>query len=812
MTHGHAAFSRDGRFFQRGSERVSLRGITYGPFSSALGTHDHCLRDLDAIVGLGFNAIRVYERPSSPFLRCCGERGLAVFVSLKWASNTDFVSREDEILEALAADVVALRGESAVAGYFIGNEVPSTLVRWIGGVRVRRFLEKAFDRLHQLDPARLYSYANYPSTEYLQPRNGDFVSFNIYLEEREAVRRYVRRLHHLADDRPLVISEYGLDSVRNGEARQAETLAWLTEEVFGGGVAGAFLFSYTDDWFNGGRQMTDWGFGLVANDRTPKLSAARMKATLTECSAPHLPAATPLVSAIVCSHNGHGFLPACLEHLSRSLHTNVEVLVIDDGSNPGIDAIVDQFPGMRYVRQEHTGLSVARNRGAQEASGEILAFTDDDCEPDQAWLSELVAEMQRQGVDACGGPNIAPPATTVMEAAIQRAPGNPTHVMLDDFRAEHLPGCNLAVRAEAFHAIGGFREHYRVAGDDVDFCWRLQFEERRLGFAPNAVVWHHRRKTWQTFMIQQLGYGRAEALLHWDHPQKYGGLGGTDWKGTVYMPLATRTLSRPVIYFGQDGTAPFQSIYHGRPGAETLLVGLMTSFPWLAAIGITFMLGFGLPSVWWLSVLLLVMSLGASAWAARSVSLPEAGNAWTALAVNSWLRWSTSIARQLMRWWHAGPRRWHRAWWEERCAFWNRKAKGREDLLAALRTDLTQGGHPQGPALPNQWSAFDLILPPTSFAHLTVATVTEHHESEECLTRVAVKAYLKRSTTAVIVLSAAWLVGQVLGGNLWWSLPGVVVLGGACAALHWHTQRSVNAWLENLKRLAKDLELQEMPS
>ena len=428
MTHGHAAFSRDGRFFQRGSERVSLRGITYGPFSSSLGTHDHCLRDLDAIVGLGFNAIRVYERPSSPFLRCCGERGLASFVSLKWASNTEFVSREDEILDALAADVVALRGESAVAGYFIGNEVPSTLVRWIGGVRVRRFLEKAFDRLHQLDPARLFSYANYPSTEYLQPRNGDFVSFNIYLEEREAVRRYVRRLHHLADDRPLVISEYGLDSVRNGEARQAETLAWLTEEVFGGGVAGAFLFSYTDDWFNGGRQMTDWGFGLVAKDRTPKLSAARMKATLTECSAPRLPAATPLVSAIVCSHNGHGFLPACLEHLSRSLYTNVEVLVIDDGSNPGIDAIVDQFPGMRYVRQEHTGLSVARNRGAQEARGEILAFTDDDCEPDPAWLSELVAEMQRQGVDACGGPNIAPPATTVMEAAIQRAPGNPTPI------------------------------------------------------------------------------------------------------------------------------------------------------------------------------------------------------------------------------------------------------------------------------------------------------------------------------------------------------------------------------------------------
>ncbi|MGY8688934.1 MAG: glycosyltransferase, partial [Verrucomicrobiales bacterium] len=104
----------------------------------------------------------------------------------------------------------------------------ATLVRWMGCARVRTFLERAYETLHQSDPSRLYAYANYPSTEYLQPRNGDFAAFNIYLEERDAVRRYVRRLHHLADDRPLVISEYGLDSVRNGEPLQAETgaLAW----------------------------------------------------------------------------------------------------------------------------------------------------------------------------------------------------------------------------------------------------------------------------------------------------------------------------------------------------------------------------------------------------------------------------------------------------------------------------------------------------------------------------------------------------------------------------------------------------------
>ena len=80
------------------------------------------------------------------------------------------------------------------------------------------------------------------------------------------------------------------------------------------------------------------------------------------------------------------------------------MIVVDDGSRPGIEAIVDQFSGMRYVRQKHVGLSAARNQGAREARGDILAFTDDDCEPDPAWLVELVAEMPRQHLTACGGP------------------------------------------------------------------------------------------------------------------------------------------------------------------------------------------------------------------------------------------------------------------------------------------------------------------------------------------------------------------------------------------------------------------------
>jgi GT2 family glycosyltransferase len=798
VTDGQLTFSLDGRFFRRGNDRVRIHGIAYGPFEKPLTATDVIRRDLDHIGDLGFNALRVYERPSISFLDACAERGIVVFVSLKWESNTDFLRAETEILNRLSEDTLALRKSSAVAGYFLGNEVPATLVRWMGCARVRTFLERAYETLHQSDPSRLYAYANYPSTEYLQPRNGDFAAFNIYLEERDAVRRYVRRLHHLADDRPLVISEYGLDSVRNGEPLQAETVAWLTEEIFDSGAAGAFLFSYTDDWFNGGRQMTDWGFGLVSADRTTKPSAASVAESLRKVGLDRS-MDCPLISVIVCTHNGHRYLPACLDSLAKSRYPNQEVLVIDDGSRPGIDVMVANHLGMRYVRQEHGGLSVARNRGAAEASGKILAFTDDDCEPDPDWLHYLNREFQEQRVDVCGGPNIAMEAESLMERCIQLAPGNPTHVMLDDFRAEHLPGCNLAVTREAFDAVGGFREHYRVAGDDVDFCWRLQFESCRLGFAPNAVVWHHRRKTWSAFMRQQLGYGRAEALLQWDHPQKYGRWGGMDWKGTVYTPLGTRALSRPVIYYGQDGLAPFQSIYNGRQEGDHGLNGLCISFPWLVGMVVMCLIGFGVSLGWWIVAGMLLCSFSAAVWQTWALRMPETAEPWRARILLAWLHWSPVLCRQGIRWLHAGPRHWHRALWQKRLAFWSSEGVGRETILTGMRTELGEGGHSLGETRPNQWAPFDLALPSSALAHLTLLTATEHHDRQDCLTRLAVKVYPKRWLQAVFLMICAWMLGQVFAGHWWWGGASVTLLSLMVFGMHWHARHSLSVWIEILK-------------
>src|SRR5205814_1372367 len=124
--------------------------------------------------------------------------------------------------------------------------------------RVERFLAELADVAKQVDPKGLVTYANYPPTEYLELPFLDFATFNVYLHDREAFRRYLFRLQNLVGQRPLVLGELGMDTYRHGELGQAEFLSVHLTEARLMGLAGAFVFSWTDDWFTGGHRIEDW--------------------------------------------------------------------------------------------------------------------------------------------------------------------------------------------------------------------------------------------------------------------------------------------------------------------------------------------------------------------------------------------------------------------------------------------------------------------------------------------------------------------------------------------------------------------------
>ncbi len=575
----------DGKFFRAGPAKFHVKGVSYGPFAPdddgfTVGRPEQARRDLEQIVGLGANTLRVYHVPPRWFLDLSAELGLRVLIDIPWAKHLCFLDRDELQADArrkVREAATACAGHPAVLAFSLVNEISPEIARWSGPGRIERFIESLAEVVRAIDPGALCTFASYPPTEFLQPRNLDFVCFNVYLHQRTTFDAYLARLQSLAEERPLLLGEFGLDSGREGDAAQGRYLQEQIETAFRGGVAGTIVFSYTDDWFRGGVQIEDWSFGLTRRDRSPKPAFAAVGRVFQ--AAPYFPlTGAPKVSVVVASYNGAPTLKTCLESLARLNYPDFEVILVDDGSTDNTPEIAARFPQVRTIRQPNLGLSAARNVGIRAAQGEIVAFTDSDCRVDEDWLYYAVGDLRRGGYAGVGGHNLLPPEDSPTAAVVMASPGGPAHVMLTDREAEHIPGCNMVFEKGALESIGGFDPLYRQAGDDVDICWRLQSEGFRLGFSAGGFVWHYRRSTVGAYLRQQAGYGEAEALLARRHPEFFNAMGGSIWRGRIYSPSAFGVITRrPVIYHGIFGSAAFQRLYSAQPMTALML---LTSLPW----------------------------------------------------------------------------------------------------------------------------------------------------------------------------------------------------------------------------------------
>jgi len=560
----------DGKFLRAGTVRFLVKGVTYGTFApDAQGCQfpplPQVAEDFRQMADLGINTVRVYTPPKLDLVDEAARHGLRVIVGLPWSQHVAFLddrALRRTIRREILDRVRQLGTHPAVLMFALGNEIPAGVVRWHGHMRVERFLRRLYQDAKELSPDSLFTYVNFPPTEFLDLSFFDVCAFNVYLHREPELRAYLARLQHIAGHKPLLLAEAGADSIREGEEGQAEITAMHVRAAFQEGACGAIAYAWTDEWWRGGHPVEDWAFGLVDRARRPKQAAAAVAAAFAD--APFSSAAQrewPKVSVVVCAYNAADTLEDCLSSLERLTYPDYEIIVVNDGSKDDTGAIGRRHPGVKVVDIPNGGLSAARNVGLKEATGEIVAYTDADTRVDSDWLTFLVQPFLTSDVVGSGGPNVVPADDPPMAQCIARAPGAPTHVLLDDRIAEHVPGCNMAFRRDALVAIGGFNPIYLRAGDDVDVCWRLQARGWRIGFASAALVWHHHRSSVKAYWRQQVGYGEGERWLMAHHPEKF--LDGRMlWRGRIYSPLPfVRSLWGARVNAGVWGTAAFPSVY-----------------------------------------------------------------------------------------------------------------------------------------------------------------------------------------------------------------------------------------------------------
>jgi glycosyltransferase involved in cell wall biosynthesis len=598
-----------GKSFFLGARKHFVKGVTYGPFG--VGSHGAQFpetatveRDFALMVEAGINTVRVFTPPPRWLLDRAAAHGLRLLIGLPWSQHIAFLDSSRErrrIRETVRDGVRQLAGHPATFAVLVGNEIPPDIVRWHGARPVGRFIDELYDVAKSADPKLLVSYANYPSTEYLNLEGLDFLAFNVYLHARQPFTRYLARLHNLAVDRPLVLSELGMDSMHHGADAQAQFLGWQVPTAFAEGVAGTFVFAWTDEWFTGGHSIENWTFGLVDRERRPKPAYAAVRQAFTAPLPPPLDA-YPKVSVVICAYNAERTLDDCLASLKHLNYPNYEVILVNDGSTDATRAIAERHDFCRIINQENKGLSVARNVGAAAATGRIVAYTDSDCVADPDWLLYLVGKMQSGSLAAIGGPNFPPPEDALVPAAVAVSPGGPTHVLLSDDEAEHIAGCNMAFEKTVLEKVGMFDPVYRAAGDDVDLCWRLQNAGYRIGFSPAAVVWHYRRNTVSAYLQQQRGYGKAEALVYAKHPTRFNLFGQARWLGRIYGDLSAAFLfsRRPVIYAGVFGRGMFQTLYEP---PSSLAAALPLTLEWVAVAAVLGLAGAAAGGWAWLGLL-----------------------------------------------------------------------------------------------------------------------------------------------------------------------------------------------------------------
>ncbi|MEP7022249.1 MAG: glycosyltransferase [Actinomycetota bacterium] len=237
----------------------------------------------------------------------------------------------------------------------------------------------------------------------------------------------------------------------------------------------------------------------------------------------------PFISVVICTRDRPGQLAACLRRLGELQYPRYEVVVVDNAADDAVRAMVEAsqgVPGLRYVAEPRAGLSWARNAGTVAAAGEIIAFLDDDEEPDKYWLAGLACGFSQADDIGCVSGMVVParidtPAQELFEQVGGHCKGRGFYPAVFSRHGPQNPlyplppfgvGANMAFRREALARIGGFDVALGAgtpacAGEDTLALTLVLLSGYRIAYEPAALMRHHHRTDLDSLGSQLQGYG-----------------------------------------------------------------------------------------------------------------------------------------------------------------------------------------------------------------------------------------------------------------------------------------------------------------
>jgi glycosyltransferase involved in cell wall biosynthesis len=241
-----------------------------------------------------------------------------------------------------------------------------------------------------------------------------------------------------------------------------------------------------------------------------------MQSEQSYCTPAHDDAPSPLVSVVIPHYDSLETLKHCVSQLDKQTYCRdrFEIIVADNNSRCGIDAVRQAVPAAKVIRANEQGAGPARNAGVAASSGSILAFIDADCVPNRDWIEKGVAGIQSH--DFIGG--------RVVATSEDRRHPNPVEafemVFAFDFeryinKVGFTGTGNMFVWRKVFDPVGPFRN---AVAEDMEWSFRARAKAFRLGYVGDTIVEHPARKTWSELKSRWKRMVGEEYLLYRERP------------------------------------------------------------------------------------------------------------------------------------------------------------------------------------------------------------------------------------------------------------------------------------------------------